>query len=267
MLSHVALLVAITSVKNNHLFSYGLAKYKISKEITQTIRWKYFFPTNEQPQFFTPGDLVFILGKYMIENLEQCITISYASIVNNDSPNCEFDVSNIPVCMISVIVNRKLKEVKNYVHFRVESVEYNSVTSLSDVKMQMTVLYSSQATRFQKYLGIQARVLTTDINYLRTSTLNYNTFENSSLINSKSRSIIDIIANDIESVSAQIPLKHAESSAYSDKLGNISAFESTETLFDASIKTDNKNDGPDFEDENELDDDTCIEDEEYEEDL
>src|SRR5260363_207572 len=134
MPSHVALLVAVTSVKNNRTFSYGLAKYKFSKEVSQIVRWKYFFPTNEQPQLFTPGDLVFISGKYVIENLEQCITISYASIINNENPNREFDVSDVPECvphcMISVMVNRKLKEIEDYVHFVVESVEYNPVTSL-----------------------------------------------------------------------------------------------------------------------------------------
>ncbi|RIB10411.1 hypothetical protein C2G38_2206208 [Gigaspora rosea] len=39
MPSHVALLVAITSVKNSRLFSYSLAKYKISNEISQAVRW------------------------------------------------------------------------------------------------------------------------------------------------------------------------------------------------------------------------------------
>ncbi|CAG8829969.1 21172_t:CDS:2 [Gigaspora margarita] len=275
---HVALLVAITSVKKQSLFSYGFAKYKFLKEISQTIRWKYFFPTNKQPQQFTPSDLVFISGKYIIENLEQCITISYASIINNENPNYKFNISDVPEyvphCMISVIANCKLKEVEDYVHFGVESFEYNSITGSSDVKMQITVLYSSQAIRFQKYLGIsssniklrntyfmsgffkflksgQIIIEAIDINYLRTSTLNYNTFENSSLIKSSNRSIIDIIANDIESVSAQILLKHARSSASSDKLGNI----------------DNENNGPDFEDEDELDDNTHIEDEECEENL
>ncbi|CAG8727457.1 18521_t:CDS:2, partial [Gigaspora margarita] len=275
MPSHVALLVAVMSVKNNPLFSYGLAKYKVSNDISQTIRWKYFFSTNEQPQLFTPGDLVFVSGKYVIEKLEQCITILYASITNNKNPNRE-----------------------------VESVEYNSVTGSSAVKMQMMVLYSSQATRFQKYLELLARILrlfefsksgqiiieATDIDYLKTSTLNYNTFENSSMINSSHRSIIDIVADDIESISARTLLKHAESSASSDRQGNVSAFKPTETLVDAGVKIgscskekgkklhdqpdyielddqDDKQDEPDFEDEDGLDDDVRIEDEEHEEDL
>ncbi|RIB26793.1 hypothetical protein C2G38_2138137 [Gigaspora rosea] len=259
MTSHVALLVAITSIKNYHLFLYGLAKYKFSKEISQTVRWKYFFTMNKQPQQYTPSDLVFISEKYVIENLEQCITISYKSIINNKNPNHEFAVSDVPECvphcMISMTANRKLKEVEDYVYFGVESVEYNSVTGSSAVKMQITVLYSSQATRFQKYLG------TSDSN-IKLGNMN--------------RSIIDIVANDIKSVSAQIPLKHAGSFASSDKPSNIGAFESMEILVDADVKTgscskenekksnqpnyielddhDDENDGPDFKDEDELDD-------------
>ncbi|RIB18123.1 hypothetical protein C2G38_2185514 [Gigaspora rosea] len=45
MASHVALVVAVTSIE-------------------------IFFSTNEQPQQFTPGDLVFISGKYVIPEVE-----------------------------------------------------------------------------------------------------------------------------------------------------------------------------------------------------
>ncbi|CAG8776413.1 26464_t:CDS:2, partial [Racocetra persica] len=263
MPSHIAFIVAITSVKNNRLFSYGLAKYKISNEISQTIRWKYFFPTNENPQLFATGDLVFISGKYVVENLEQCVTITYASIINSDNPNREFDVSDVPICiphcMFSVTANRKPKEIENYIHFGVESVEYNSVTSTSAVKMQMTVLYSSQTIRFQKYLGTsgsniklgntyfvsglfkfsksgQMIIEATDIDYLKTSILNYNIAENSSSTSSRPRSIVDIVADDIESVTTQAPFKHSESSASSVDHNNIGASNSSETLVDANTE-------------------------------
>ncbi|CAG8793938.1 21238_t:CDS:2 [Gigaspora margarita] len=112
---------------------------------------------NEQPQLFTSGNLVFISDKYVIENLEQCITISYVTITNNENSNHDFNISNIPVyiphCMISVTVNYKPKEIENYIYFGIKSIEYNSVNGSSAVKMQMMVLYLSQATRFQKYLG------------------------------------------------------------------------------------------------------------------
>ncbi|RIB15123.1 hypothetical protein C2G38_2320487 [Gigaspora rosea] len=165
--------------------------------------------------------------------------------------------------------NRKLKEVDDYIHFGAESVEYNLVTSSSAVKIQITVLYSSQATRFQKYQG---------------------TLGSNIKLGNTNRSIIDIIADDIKSVSAQILLKHAGFSASSNKPSNIGAFESTKNLVDAGIKIgfcskenekkshnqpnyieldyqDNKNDRSDFEDKDELDDDTHIVGEKYEEDL
>ena len=145
MPSHVALIVAITSVKNYRTCSYGLAKYKLSKDVSQTIKWKYYFPVNEQPRLFASGDLVFISGKYVVENSDQCVTVTYASIIDNENPNREFDTSDVPTCvphcMFSMTVNRKPKELDEFIHFGVESVEYNPVTGTPDVKMQMTVLY------------------------------------------------------------------------------------------------------------------------------
>src|SRR5260363_34433 len=92
MPSHIALLAVIITVKNNNLSSYGYAKYKVSEQTSRTIRFKYFFSNNSPSQFFTSGDLVFISGKCVVENLEQCMTISYASIINNNL-NHEFDLA------------------------------------------------------------------------------------------------------------------------------------------------------------------------------
>ncbi|CAG8512774.1 26964_t:CDS:2 [Gigaspora margarita] len=252
----------IRSIKTKCIYVRVKIKLERCSKIIRKV--EIFLPTNEQPQLFRPRDLVFISGKYVIEKLEQCITVSYASVVNNENPNREFDISDVPECiphcMISVTANCKPKEVEDYIYFGVESVEYNSVTSSSAVRMQMTVLYSSQNIRFQKYLGTsgsniklgntyfvsgffkfsksdQIIIEATDIDYLRTSALNYNIFKNSSLVDSKHRSIIDIIADDIKSIFAQTPLKRAESSASLSKPGDVGAFESTETLIDASVKT------------------------------
>ncbi|CAG8542619.1 1997_t:CDS:1 [Scutellospora calospora] len=306
MPSHVALLIAITFVKNGRLCSYGLAKYKISNETSQIIRWKYFFLTNEQPQLFTSGDLVFISGKYVVENSEQCVTITYASIIDTGNPNHEFDVSDVPIClphcMFSVTANRKPKEIEEYIHFGVESIEYNSVTGTPDIKMQMIVFYSSRATRFQKYLGTsgsniklgntyfvsglfkfstsgQMIIEATDIDYLKTTNLSYNPFENLFSINSGPRSIIDIVADDVES-------NTAEFSASSVKLNSINASKSSETCASASTEAsspherkksryqpdyvdldaqdDEKDKQPEFEDDDELDNDVQINEEQEE---
>ncbi|CAG8735772.1 1877_t:CDS:2, partial [Gigaspora margarita] len=175
--------------------------------------------------------------------------------------------------------NHKLKEVENYIHFGVESVEYNSITGLTSVGMQMTVLYSSQTIRFQKYLGTLGSNIKLKNIYFVSGLFKFSkSGQNSLSVNSKHQSIIDIVTDDIKSVSAQIPLKCAEFSASSSKLGNISAFESMETLVDASVKTgscskekkkkshnqldyielddqDNKKAESDFEDKDELEDD------------
>ncbi|CAG8533274.1 965_t:CDS:2, partial [Racocetra persica] len=202
--------------------------------VSQTIKWKYFFPVNEQPHSFASGDLVFVSGKYVVENSEQCITVTYASTIDDENPNREFDTSNVPTCvphcMFSVTVNRKPKELDEFIHFGVESVEYNPVTGTPDVKMQMTVLYSCHSTRFQKYLGasgsnIKLRttyfvsglfkfsqsgkmvIEATDIDYLKTSNANYIASESSSSVLPGARSIIDIVADDIDSITTQSPFK------------------------------------------------------------
>ncbi|CAG8706178.1 23086_t:CDS:2, partial [Racocetra persica] len=179
---------------------------------------------------FTSGNLIFISGKYIVENSEQYITIIYASIINTGNPNCEFDMSDVPLCiphcMFSVIANRKPKEIEDYIHFGVESVKYNSVTGTPAVKMQMTFLKSGQII-----------IKTTDINYLKTSNLNYNASKNSTLIASRPHSIIDVIANDIESTTTQTPFKHTKPST-SIKSNDISTSKSSETSVEAVVVVD-----------------------------
>ncbi|CAG8807776.1 35896_t:CDS:1, partial [Racocetra persica] len=146
MVSHVSLLVVIISVKNSRSCSSGLAKYKLTKELTQTIKFKYFFPTDQLLQTFANGDLVFISGKFIVENSEPCFTIAYSSIVDNENPNHEFDLSNVPITiphsMYFVTVTRQPKNVGDFIHFGAETIQYNSVTGNSDIKMDMTIIYS-----------------------------------------------------------------------------------------------------------------------------
>ncbi|CAG8661588.1 15438_t:CDS:2, partial [Gigaspora margarita] len=134
MPSHVALLVAIVSARNNQSCLYDQAKYNLTKKILQVIKWKYFFSPNEQPKIFTGSNLVFISGKFVIENLEQCVTVMYASIIDNN-PGHKFDTINIPpcipYCMFSMVVNRKPKELREFIYFGIKCTEYNSVTSNS----------------------------------------------------------------------------------------------------------------------------------------
>ncbi|RIB25229.1 hypothetical protein C2G38_2241530 [Gigaspora rosea] len=148
MVSYVSLLVVIISVKNNRSCSTGVAKYKIAEGLTQSIKFKYFFPTDYPSQTFATGDIVFILGKYIVENSEPCFTVAYSSIVNSGNPNREFDTSDVPItiphCTCFVTVNRAPKNVGELIHFGVETVQYNSVTGNSEVKMNITA-YSTTA--------------------------------------------------------------------------------------------------------------------------
>src|SRR5260364_441729 len=109
MPSHVALLVVIIFAKNGQSCSYGQAKYNLSKEGSQVIRWKYFFSPNEQPKVFTGGDLVLFSGKFIVENSEQCIAVTYSSTLDTGNPNHEFDITGvspcIPHCMFLAVVN------------------------------------------------------------------------------------------------------------------------------------------------------------------
>ncbi|RIB11777.1 hypothetical protein C2G38_2102729 [Gigaspora rosea] len=194
MVSHVSLLVVIISVKNNQSCLTGVAKYKIAEGLTQSIKFKYFFPTDYPSQTFATGDIVYILGKYIVENSEPCFTVAYSSIVDSGNPNWEFDMSDVPVtipyCTYFVTVNHAPKNVGELIHFGVETVQYNPVTGNSEVKMDITVIYPHQSVRF-KYLGSNIKLRSnyfvsgllrfsksgkimieaTDIDYLKTSTI------------------------------------------------------------------------------------------------
>ncbi|CAG8851420.1 38077_t:CDS:2, partial [Gigaspora margarita] len=166
------------------------------------------------PLMFASRDIVFISGKFIVENLEPCFTIAYSTIVNSDNPNREFNTSDVPIsmpyCLYSVIVNHEPKKVANFIHFGVETVEYNSVTGKSDVKMDMTIIYPSESPRF-KYLGELGKIMieATDIDYLKTSTISISGTE-SSRSTTNTLSIIDIIDDDIDSVSIQQPQRQHE---------------------------------------------------------
>ncbi|CAG8758278.1 22972_t:CDS:2, partial [Dentiscutata erythropus] len=196
----------------------------------------------EESRLFTPGDLVFVSRKYVIENSEQCITIAYASTIDDKNPNHEFNMTDVPICiphcMFSVVVKRVPKEVEGFIYFGIETIEYNNVTGSSNIKMQMTVLYSSKSKRFQNYLGTSGSniklnnayiisglikfsqtgkmvIETTDIKYIKTPNLNYN-----------------VLGNDVELITTQTLLNNVESTTYSVKSDNINVSKSSKTSSD-----------------------------------
>ncbi|CAG8814828.1 29569_t:CDS:2 [Racocetra persica] len=206
MPSHIALLVVVTAVRTNSICSYGHAKYKLTEQTSRTIRWKYFFSTNSPSQLFAPGDLVFISGRCVVENSEQCVTIAYASIIDNNSSR-EFDLTGVPICishcMVFVLVNHNQKQTKEFIHFGVETVEYNAVTGFkhlgtsgSNIKVGNTYLISGL---FKFSDSGKIMIEASDINFSKLPPLNLMLPKISSSMSSTTRSIIDIIADDIDS--------------------------------------------------------------------
>ncbi|CAG8848898.1 20099_t:CDS:1, partial [Racocetra persica] len=137
----------ITEVKSSQLCLHGFAKYKPSNEMSYTIQWKYFFPINEQLQIITTGNIVYFSGKFVVENSEQCLIVASANILDAGYSNHEFSIANIPSCilhcMLSAFVTHTPQKVNDFIHFGMECLEYNTITSTSNVKMKITVLYPS----------------------------------------------------------------------------------------------------------------------------
>ncbi|CAG8751819.1 8049_t:CDS:2, partial [Gigaspora margarita] len=183
---------------------------------------------NESLQIVSPRDIVFISDKYVIDNFEECVVIAYASIIDTGKSKCEFDITGIPICtpycMITVCINRTPKITEEFIHLRADCIEYNSVTGSSNIKMEITILYESQSVRF-KHLGASGIniktgniyiisefikfsdsgkmiIEATDIDFQKFPT-NYPNTPEILPDKPKTHSIIDIIANDIDPVTAQ----------------------------------------------------------------
>ncbi|CAG8567620.1 32753_t:CDS:2 [Gigaspora margarita] len=187
----------------------------------------------------------------------------YASIINNN-PSCKFDTTNIPPCishcMFSVVVNRKPKELREFIHFSIEHTEYYSITSNSGVNMQITVLYHAGSLRFQNYLGHlgsnikldsmylvsglfkistsgKMMIEAADINYMKTIAVIYNAHENYSSTIPGAQSIIDIITNNIESKPTQV-LKVVDSTILSINHRAVATLGLSENLINPDVQID-----------------------------
>ncbi|CAG8779482.1 26400_t:CDS:2, partial [Dentiscutata erythropus] len=200
MPSHISLLTVIITVKNNNFSSYGFAKYKLSEQTSYIIRFKHFFSNNSLSQYFTSGDLVFISGKFAVENSEQCMTISYASIIDNNL-NREFDLAGYlyafpTLCFLLLsTVTRKQRKISSI-------LVPNALRS--NIRITNTYLVSG-LFRFSDSGKIMIEA--TDIDYSKMPLLTFNTPEISSSSSSNTRSIFDIIANDIDSAADNLSKK------------------------------------------------------------
>ncbi|CAG8805432.1 6445_t:CDS:2 [Cetraspora pellucida] len=71
--------------------------------VVMTIRFKYFLSIEQPVQTFISRDIIFISGKFVIEDSESCFTVAYLSIVNNNNPDHEFDMTSIPLWILTII--------------------------------------------------------------------------------------------------------------------------------------------------------------------
>ncbi|CAG8755063.1 19019_t:CDS:2, partial [Cetraspora pellucida] len=89
------------------------------------------------------------------------------------------------------------KRTKDFIYFRAESIEYNSITGSFNTKIEMIILYPSQSVKFKHLdtseINIKAEILILYQNF------NFNISETLSDNVSKTHSIINIIADNVES--------------------------------------------------------------------
>lgn len=152
MPSHATFIAIIVSKENYNSLVQGLAKYQTAENDFKIINWKYFYPFNQPRTEFSTGDIVMFAGKFIIENLEQNITVSYACIIATGNPEQVFEASEIPIstphCMFPVQINREQKEVGESTHFDTECYQYNSHTNSKKARMKLRAFYPTNAPIF-----------------------------------------------------------------------------------------------------------------------
>lgn len=103
------------SKENYNSLTQGLAKYQTTENNFKIIYWKYFYPFNQSHSKFSAGDIVMFAGKFIIENLEQYITVSHACVIATSDPKQVFEANEIPLstphCMLPVLITCEQKEI------------------------------------------------------------------------------------------------------------------------------------------------------------
>ncbi|CAG8471719.1 36876_t:CDS:2 [Gigaspora margarita] len=166
-----------------------------------------------------PLHIALIVVITSVKNNSLCGNISAIyTWIDDKNPNHKFDMSDVSICilhcMFSVIFNHIPKEVENFIHFGIETIEYNSVTGPSNVRMQMTVLYSSKSIRLQNYLGTSGSNIKLYNAYIISGLIKFSQTDN------------------IKSIITQTPLNHIESTTYSVKSDDINVSKLSKTSSD-----------------------------------
>ncbi|CAG8642032.1 14881_t:CDS:2, partial [Dentiscutata erythropus] len=137
-----------------------------------------FFSPNESLQLFNFGDIVFISGKYVVENHEECVTVTYANIIDIRKPEREFDMTSV------------------------SSMRFKHLDLLGiNIKVTNNYLISG----FIKFSDSSKMLIeATDIDYSKSSIYNLTVPEISFDKIQKTYSIIDIIADDSKSTEIKL---------------------------------------------------------------
>ncbi|CAG8461889.1 21802_t:CDS:2 [Dentiscutata erythropus] len=170
-------------------------------------------------------------GKFMVENLEQYVTVSYANVIAAGEPNQEFVANKIPIsvlhCMFIVLVSHEPRECGDSTYFKAGCYQYNAHTTSRSVYMKMRIFFPTNAPRFSYIRANNSikpnrtfiisgfvRRITSDFTILEVMDIdfmptNLNTVQNvqpsTSANVSEHRSDIDTIAEDIDSNISQAP--------------------------------------------------------------
>ncbi|CAG8647135.1 380_t:CDS:2 [Cetraspora pellucida] len=227
---HTTVIIIIVTKEDFISLTQGFAKYQMSKNDFSVVRWKYFYPFNQPYTEFSIGDIIMFMDKFIVENLEQYISVSYACVVVANDPDREFEANEIPLstphCMFPALVSCKPKDCRESTYFDARYYQYNSNMNSRNVHMKLRIFYPTNALRFS-YLhvnhsikigrmfivsGFVKRITSdfiivklTDLDFIST---NANTIQDvqvsTSSIASDNQSDIDLITEDVNSTTSQV---------------------------------------------------------------
>ncbi|CAG8509453.1 8061_t:CDS:1 [Gigaspora margarita] len=152
MPSHTTLIVIIITKENTNSLAHGFVKYQLAENDFKIIYWRYFYPFNKPQVKFMIGDIILFAGKFVIKNLEQHITVSYANVIAAGNPNHEFEANKIPIsvphCMFHITISYEPKECRESMYFEARCYQYNLHTNSKNVYMKLRIFYSTNALQF-----------------------------------------------------------------------------------------------------------------------
>ncbi|CAG8849670.1 33070_t:CDS:2, partial [Gigaspora margarita] len=176
--------------------------YQTAENDFKIINWKYFYPFNQPRTEFSTGDIVIFAGKFIIENLEQYITVSYACIIATGDPEQVFEASEIlistPHCMFPVQITYEQKEVRMKLRafYPINAARFAYLHTNNNIRMGRTFIISGFVRRVTSDFTV---VEVTDVDFI---TNNANTVQSvqigSSSGASDNRSDIDLIIEDVD---------------------------------------------------------------------